>query len=75
MKTSGAQIRQPNAKSTGSTTDKGLGGVTDPGRCFSTAGDLPADLANRCPTCLVEMAWIHSHYQCLRCGWRDSCCM
>ena len=27
-----------------------------------------ADLADRCPTCLVKMEWIHSHYQCPRCG-------
>jgi hypothetical protein len=27
-----------------------------------------ADLADRCPTCLVKMEWINSHYQCPRCG-------
>jgi hypothetical protein len=75
MKASDERMPQPNAKSAGSTTDKELGDAVAPGRCLATAGDLLADLANRCPTCLVEMNWIHSHYQCPRCGWRDSCCM
>jgi hypothetical protein len=31
-----------------------------------------ADLTDRCPTCLIKMEWVHSHYQCPRCDWRDS---
>lgn len=75
MKSSDEGMPHSNAKSAGSTTDKRLADAVAPGRCLSTAGDLPADLANQCPTCLVEMEWIHSHYQCPRCGERDSCCM
>ena len=25
-----------------------------------------ADLTDRCPTCLIKMEWVHSHYQCPR---------
>jgi hypothetical protein len=32
------------------------------------------DFSTMCPTCQVEMQPVHSHYQCMRCGWRDSCC-
>lgn len=64
-----------NAKSACSTSDQRLGDAVDTGRPLPSAGDLPAGLANQCPTCLVEMEWIHNHYQCPRCGWRDSCCM
>lgn len=32
------------------------------------------DFSTMCPTCQVEMQPVHSHYQCTRCGWRDSCC-
>jgi Zn finger protein HypA/HybF involved in hydrogenase expression len=35
---------------------------------------MPSDLSTKCPTCLVEMIPVHSHYQCPRCGMRDSCC-
>lgn len=52
MKTSDARMPHSNAKSSGSTSDKRLGDAVAPGRCLSTAGDLPADLTNRCPTCL-----------------------
>ena len=31
-----------------------------------------ADLTDRCPTCLIKMEWVPSHYQCPRCDWRDS---
>lgn len=75
MKTSDKRMPQPNAKSGGLDDGQELGHALAPRRCLSTDGDLSADLANRCPTCLVEMEWIHSHYQCAHCGWRDSCCM
>jgi len=79
MKTPGERMPRSNAlsnaKSACSTSDQRLGDAVDTGRRLPSAGDLPAGLANRCPTCLVEMEWIHSHYQCPRCGWRDSCCM
>lgn len=79
MKTPGERMPRSNAishaKSACSTPDQRLGDAVDTGRRLPPAGDLPASLANRCPTCLVEMEWIHSHYQCPRCGWRDSCCM
>lgn len=32
------------------------------------------DLTTTCPVCAVAMLPVHSHYQCPRCGWRDSCC-
>ena len=48
-----------NAKSACSTSDQRLGDAVDTGRPLPSAGDLPAGLANRCPTCLVEMEWIH----------------
>jgi len=32
------------------------------------------DFSVTCPHCQVTMQPIHSHYQCTRCGWRDSCC-
>ena len=35
----------------------------------------PADLSIQCPTCGTEMQPEHAHYRCLRCGYRDSCCM
>jgi hypothetical protein len=38
-----------------------------PKRCKS-------DFSTICPHCLVQMIPVHSHYQCTRCGWRDSCC-
>ena len=66
-------------ESTYATPENSLGEVADPDRRLAEAGDS-ADLANHCPLCLVElclveMEWIHSHYQCPRCRWRDSCCM
>ena len=64
-----------NAESARPTSDKRLDDAANPDRRLPSAGGPTADLANRCPTCLVEMDWIHSHYQCPRCGWRDSCCM
>ena len=76
MKTPSERIPRSNAlsnpKSACSTSDQRLSDAVVTGR---SAGDLTADLANRCPTCLVEMEWIHSHYQFPRWGWRDSCCM
>jgi hypothetical protein len=57
------------------TSDKKWGDTATPDRRLMSAGEAAAYLANRCPTCLVEMEWIHSHYQCPRCHWRDSCCM
>ena len=45
--------------------------VADSGQ-HPSAACAAVDLSNRCPTCLVEMDWIHSYYQCPRCGWRDS---
>jgi hypothetical protein len=33
------------------------------------------DFSTSCPYCQVEMQPVHAHYQCTRCGWRDSCCM
>jgi len=56
-----------------STAEKPLG-TDDSARPLPSDCTL-ADLADRCPTCLVTMEWMHSHYQCPRCGWRDSCCM
>lgn len=53
-----------NPKSACSTSDQRLDDAVDTGRRLPSAGDLPVGLANRCPTCLVEMEWIHSHYQC-----------
>jgi hypothetical protein len=35
----------------------------------------PTDLSIQCPTCGIEMQPEHAHYRCLRCGYRDSCCM
>ena len=35
----------------------------------------PTDLSIQCPTCGTEMQPEHAHYRCLRCGYRDSCCM
>jgi hypothetical protein len=38
---------------------------------------LPAcrvDFSVICPHCQVQMTPVHSHYQCMKCGWRDSCC-
>jgi tRNA(Ile2) C34 agmatinyltransferase TiaS len=35
----------------------------------------PVDLSIQCPTCGTEMQPEHAHYRCLRCGYRDSCCM
>jgi transposase len=32
------------------------------------------DFSTTCPQCLVPMIPVHTHYQCTRCGWRDSCC-
>ena len=65
MKTPGERMPRSNAisnaKSTRSTSDQR---PVDTGRRFPSAGGLPAGLANQCPTCLVEMEWIHSHYQC-----------
>ena len=33
------------------------------------------DLSTTCPSCGSEMQPEHAHYRCLRCGYRDSCCM
>jgi hypothetical protein len=33
------------------------------------------DFSTICPHCQVQMIPVHSHYQCTKCGWRDSCCM
>lgn len=74
MKTSDERMPETKAKIADS-TDTRLVDVTEPDRCLSAAGDLAGDLANRCPTCLIEMNWIHSHYQFPSYGWRDSCCM
>jgi hypothetical protein len=38
------------------------------------ARSCKVDFSTMCPTCQVEMQPVHSHYQCTRCGWRDSCC-
>jgi hypothetical protein len=35
----------------------------------------PTDLSIQCPTCGTQMQPEHAHYRCLRCGYRDSCCM
>ena len=35
----------------------------------------PTDLSIQCPTCGTEMQPEHAHYRCVRCGYRDSCCM
>jgi DNA-directed RNA polymerase subunit RPC12/RpoP len=35
----------------------------------------PVDLSIQCPTCGTQMQAEHAHYRCLRCGYRDSCCM
>ena len=35
----------------------------------------PTDLSIQCPTCGTEMQPEHAHYRCLRCGYRESCCM
>jgi len=32
------------------------------------------DFSTMCPHCQIAMQPVHSHYQCTRCGWRDSCC-
>jgi len=32
------------------------------------------DFSVTCPHCQVQMTPVHSHYQCMKCGWRDSCC-
>src|SRR5262245_3173759 len=40
----------------------------------STCPTRTTDLTIRCPYDDSEMLPIHSHYQCPRCGWRDSCC-
>ena len=62
-----------NTEKAGATREESLSKASDSDRRLSSGDSV--DLANRCPTCLVEMDWIHSHYQCPRCGWRDSCCM
>ena len=62
-----------NTEKAGATREESLSKASDSDRRLSSGDSV--DLANRCPTCLVEMEWIHSHYQCPRCGWRDSCCM
>jgi hypothetical protein len=33
------------------------------------------DFSTLCPHCSIAMQPVHAHYQCARCGWRDSCCM
>lgn len=35
----------------------------------------PTDLSIQCPQCTTAMQPEHAHYRCLRCGYRDSCCM
>ena len=35
----------------------------------------PTDLSIHCPTCGTGMQPEHAHYRCLKCGYRDSCCM
>jgi DNA-directed RNA polymerase subunit RPC12/RpoP len=35
----------------------------------------PTDLSIQCPECGTKMQPEHAHYRCLRCGYRDSCCM
>ena len=35
----------------------------------------PTDLSIQCPQCGTMMQPEHAHYRCLKCGYRDSCCM
>jgi len=41
----------------------------------AAAKACPVDLSIQCPTCGTAMQPEHAHYRCLRCGYRDSCCM
>jgi hypothetical protein len=38
-------------------------------------GFCGVDFSIQCPTCHTDMVPEHSHYRCLECGYRDSCCM
>jgi len=42
---------------------------------LGTVKACPTDLSIQCPTCGTAMQPEHAHYRCLRCGYRDSCCM
>jgi hypothetical protein len=47
-----------------------------PDRAATTAAPAcPTDLSIQCPTCGTQMQPENAHYRCLRCGYRDSCCM
>ena len=59
-------------------TDVKPAATTDARPVSETLGAVkacPTDLSIQCPTCGTAMQPEHAHYRCLRCGYRDSCCM